>query len=110
MAAARSRWFQSLPQDELLPMEHALRKAILKAASSMGGKPFPLIEWIDRRIGGEIETVQNEKGVFEIQERGAATSNNGGAARGGGGPREVEAFFATLSPDSFAPPEEALRE
>jgi len=108
MAAARQRFFAGLPADELTPVEHSLRKALLKALGSNSGK-FPLIEWIDRRIGGEIETRRDENGFYEILQRGSAPPDSNNNHRGGG---EIskDAFFSSLAPDAFAPPEEALRE
>lgn len=107
MAAARNRFFAALPTDELTPVEQTLRKALLKAVQSNNGH-FPLIQWIDRRIGGEIETKRDETGAFEIMERGAAPAR--GAAENSRPAESKEAFFASLSPDSFSQAEEALRD
>lgn len=110
MAAARAKFFSGLPADELTPYEHALRKALLKAVGSCPG-PFPLIEWIDRRVGGEIETRRDENGSFEIFTRGSNPPPVEGGKKGAGnGNDQKEAFFATLSADNFAPAEEALRD
>lgn len=105
MAAARARFFASLPADELTPTEHALRKALVKAIAASSG-PFPIIEWIDRRIGGEVETRQDENGFYEIVERGAGPP----VGENHRSDTSKEAFFSKLSPEAFAPPEEALRE
>lgn len=105
MAAARQRFFTSLPGDDFLPWEHALRKTLMKALGSNSGV-LPLQEWIDRRIGGEIETRRDETGNLEIFQRGAAPPPNDNVDK----EAIRKAFFETLSPDAFAPPEEALRE
>lgn len=63
-------FFASLPPDELTPLESGLRQVLLDWMMSLPGGSFPLTEWIDRRIGGEIETRRDEKGQVEIFLRG----------------------------------------
>lgn len=63
--------------------------------------------WIDRRIGGEVETWKDEKGRVLLRMR------PGGQVDGEPGPdKEVqkEQFFASLPQDGFTPDEERLRE
>ena len=50
-----AQFFDSLPASDLLPMEAALRQVLVDWLHAKPG-PFPLIEWIDRRIGGEVVT------------------------------------------------------
>lgn len=111
-------FFNNLPADELTPVEDGLRKALLKALQSMGGKPFPLIEWIDLRIGGEVEAVVGQDGHMEVQLRGQAdVGNPRGAARvaalaapGRVPPAKPEAFLKALPTDRFYPLEDVLRD
>jgi len=110
MSAARARFFSKLPADELTPMEHALRKALLKSIDACSATPFPLIEWIDRRIGGEIETRRNESGSYEIFPRGSNPPPVEGPRKGSQVGETKEAFFSSLPGEAFAPPEEALRD
>jgi len=63
-------FFASLPQDELTPLESGLRQVLLDWMLSLPGASFPLTEWIDRRIGGEMETRRDDKGQTEIFLRG----------------------------------------
>lgn len=104
------RFFKSLPGDELTPMEHSIRKALLKAIRGQGGKPFPLIEWIDRRVGGEIESVRDENGQVEIRLRDGADGGEDDSGVAAGEAGATDEFFAILPADRFDPPEEALRE
>jgi len=111
-----SEFFAGLPADKWTPIEHNLRKALLKACASNNNQ-FPLIEWIDRRIGGEVETRRTEDGFYEIllRDNGNDDGDEGGVIGGGAGKETLrgatkEEFFSSLSPDEFAPPEEALRE
>eukprot|EP00927_Polykrikos_kofoidii_P076731 TRINITY_DN73771_c0_g1_i1.p1 TRINITY_DN73771_c0_g1~~TRINITY_DN73771_c0_g1_i1.p1 ORF type:complete len:598 (-),score=122.67 TRINITY_DN73771_c0_g1_i1:676-2391(-) len=64
-------FFASLPSNELLPLETGLRQVLLDWLHTKAG-PFPLIEWIDLRIGGEIETRRDAQGFYEIFLRGTA--------------------------------------
>jgi len=111
-------WFASLPQHELLPLEVELRTVLLNWLHYKAG-PFPLSEWVDRRIGGEVETRSTPRGV-EIFLRGTAPPAAPPPGRhGAGGPpaaagrrREASAddFFASLPKDNFSPQEDALRD
>eukprot|EP00971_Amphidinium_carterae_P021187 418388-Amphidinium_carterae.2 len=47
---------RSLPPDELLEWELRLREGVLAAIEANGGHPFPLLDWIEDRIGGEVRT------------------------------------------------------
>jgi len=64
-------FFVNLPPNDLLPLEADLRKILISWLHMKQG-PFPLIEWIDRRIGGEVETRKDSKGYTEIFLRGAS--------------------------------------
>eukprot|EP00927_Polykrikos_kofoidii_P072085 TRINITY_DN68239_c0_g1_i1.p1 TRINITY_DN68239_c0_g1~~TRINITY_DN68239_c0_g1_i1.p1 ORF type:complete len:622 (+),score=96.94 TRINITY_DN68239_c0_g1_i1:62-1867(+) len=64
-------FFSSLPPNDLLPAESSLRQSLLDWLHQKPG-PFPLIEWIDRRIGGEVETRRDPRGLYEILLRGTA--------------------------------------
>merc|ERR1712232_1298904 len=81
MAAERDAFFNDLPEEELTPLELKLRAAILdflkhwiedvpppyqtlcddmsvaRARKSLLPKGIPLHEWIDERIGGELEVM-----------------------------------------------------
>mmetsp|Transcript_53300 Transcript_53300/g.98551 ORF Transcript_53300/g.98551 Transcript_53300/m.98551 type:complete len:445 (+) Transcript_53300:119-1453(+) len=50
----------TLPVDELLDWELSLRESVLAAIDANGGGPFPLQEWIEGRIGGEVLGRANE--------------------------------------------------
>merc|ERR1740121_2733089 len=89
--------FAELPADEFTPQEAAIRAALLDMLSLRPGM-FPLMEWIDKRLGGEIKTSGPDG---EIGLQGDAAPD---------GPVDPEAFFASLPTDSFGPEEEALRE
>eukprot|EP00429_Kryptoperidinium_foliaceum_P025049 CAMPEP_0176147468 /NCGR_PEP_ID=MMETSP0120_2-20121206/75176_1 /TAXON_ID=160619 /ORGANISM="Kryptoperidinium foliaceum, Strain CCMP 1326" /LENGTH=641 /DNA_ID=CAMNT_0017484085 /DNA_START=81 /DNA_END=2003 /DNA_ORIENTATION=- len=94
----REAFFASLPQDEFSPLETSLRQSLIDFLNSRRDFAFPLIEWIDRRLGGEISTFRDENGQGEL--RLIAAGVGGGA----------EAFLDRLPQDSFLPGEEALRE
>jgi len=65
-------FFASLPPDDLTPLEAALRQVLLDWLLSLRDQPFPLTEWIDRRIGGEIQTSKDDKGNYSLAMRGGA--------------------------------------
>eukprot|EP00401_Gymnodinium_catenatum_P012149 CAMPEP_0117541404 /NCGR_PEP_ID=MMETSP0784-20121206/44002_1 /TAXON_ID=39447 /ORGANISM="" /LENGTH=103 /DNA_ID=CAMNT_0005338099 /DNA_START=93 /DNA_END=401 /DNA_ORIENTATION=- len=66
---SRASLFRDLPADHLMPHETALRKALMDILH-LRPEPFPLLEWIDRRIGGEVETIPVGKGGgFDIRLR-----------------------------------------
>lgn len=93
----RDAFFAELPAEEFTPQEAAIRSALLDMLSLRPGF-FPLMEWIDKRLGGEIKTSLPDG---EIGLQGDAAPDV---------PADPEAFFATLPTDSFGPEEEALRE
>jgi len=64
-----AEFFGTLPQGDLLPMEIALRQVLIDWLRAKPG-PFPLSEWIDRRIGGEVETRRSTGGALELALRG----------------------------------------
>mmetsp|Transcript_132172 Transcript_132172/g.342016 ORF Transcript_132172/g.342016 Transcript_132172/m.342016 type:complete len:706 (+) Transcript_132172:77-2194(+) len=105
-AAQREAFFATLPQDEFTALETSLRQVLL---DWLGSRPapftFPLIEWIDRRLGGEVATGKDENGQGEI--RLQSTPADTPAITPAVTP---EAFFAGLPKDSFTPEEEALRD
>lgn len=113
-------WFASLPAQELLPIEAQLRTVLLDCLHQKPGA-FPLSEWIDRRIGGEVETRATQRGT-EIYIRGNAppapppgrSAGPPPAAASGQKRKDIserrEDFFATLPKDDFTPQEEALRD
>lgn len=121
MGDRNAAFFASLPRDDLTPLESKLRQVLLDWLHSTP-HPFPLIEWIDRRIGGEIGTRRDRNGAYEIYLRGAGTDGGpppGYRAMDGLGPprgapppgyHPQDAFFASLPVGSFAPPEQALRD
>lgn len=102
-------FFASLPPADLLPLEEALRQALLNWLQHKPG-PFPLGEWIDRRIGGEVETRRDPWGFVEILLRGSAppvAPTKGAPPQSGG---SVESFFAKLPKDGFKAKEQTLRD
>mmetsp|Transcript_3558 Transcript_3558/g.8907 ORF Transcript_3558/g.8907 Transcript_3558/m.8907 type:complete len:452 (+) Transcript_3558:72-1427(+) len=112
-------FFEALPQGELLPWELALREALLGALTGIaesGRKPFPVVEWIDRRVGGEIESRTSDE-VVEILLRGEEPEEPRAPARqkataavaGAEGKRQSADFFSKLPTDRFLPWEENLR-
>merc|ERR1719221_663024 len=104
-----------------------IEKAVQNAKNDLLPKGASLKDWIDRRIGGEIDTRQNKSGHIEFLFR---NSKSAGARRaeadagdyqkesgGKDGPagkdspaQKREAFFAGLPADGFTPEEENLRE
>lgn len=160
----KEAFFDSLPIDGFGPEEEKLRLALLDFIGTWNFRRGPpslsaagslaeirdgraalltphkvsLREWIERRVGGEIETFQNGNGDVCITtvgglrgETGAAKRGRGGdvgdtlASRGAGGDDDAEArkaqrqqeladlreaFFSTLPSDGFTPEEETMRE
>jgi len=98
-----------LPTDELLPWEHGMRKALMKAIDACG--PLPLIDWIDRRIGGEVESIRSAAGI-EVRLRGDAGPARLPPPVAAAPPVPVhnEAFLNSLPADSFSTQEEDLRD
>lgn len=77
-----AHFFASLPPGDLLPLEVGLRQVLIDWLHAKQG-PFPLIEWIDRRIGAEVETRRDARGLFDICLRGAAMPPPAGAPAAG---------------------------
>lgn len=100
-------FFKSLPNNELLPQELALRQALLDFVQLRTPQTFPLSEWIDRRVGGEFQTRKNESGQLEVYKRGSNPPPPEPARAAG---PEKEVFFASLDPNGFSKEEEALRD
>mmetsp|Transcript_50850 Transcript_50850/g.145311 ORF Transcript_50850/g.145311 Transcript_50850/m.145311 type:complete len:538 (-) Transcript_50850:93-1706(-) len=98
-AAELEAFFGGLPASRLTPHESALRQAIIDFAQARWPKAFPLSEWIDRRIGGEVEVRRTESGHDEVvlRQRGHEA-------------RDRDSFFAGLDPVVFLPEEDALRD
>lgn len=62
-------FFEGLPADALTRVESVLREALLLAVESMpSGKPFPLAEWIERRINDDIRISEGGTGFLEISQ------------------------------------------
>jgi len=111
----------SLPEDALTEQELELRKqvlqlasksapltvqqvsqhpAVLKAKRAFLPDEIQLREWIDRRIGGEVEVHEDGRVHAHTQESlPAGEANNG-----------LENFFQSLPPESFTNAEEDLRD
>mmetsp|Transcript_86616 Transcript_86616/g.248476 ORF Transcript_86616/g.248476 Transcript_86616/m.248476 type:complete len:437 (-) Transcript_86616:118-1428(-) len=149
----KDAWFSSLPADELLPAELELRDAILhwlnnwqRPANRPAGSTahlsdtgqdekikrarqdflppkIKLADWIERRIGGEVELRSVGNGQHEVFVRGAPppeTSSRGprvsavaAAARQenkAATAEEKDRFFESLPVDEFGPAEDAMRE
>lgn len=128
-------FFATLPPTDLLPMEAALRQILVDWLRAKPG-PFPLKEWIDRRIGGEVESRPGLNGSMEICFRGTmppvplsnmvaslpplssigqpmrpqppGTAPPAAAVAAGG--KAEEDFFRRLPGDNFSSAEAALRE
>lgn len=101
-------FFNSLPEDEFADFEIQLRQALLSAVqrSKTAGVPtgFPLHQWIDRRMGGELLTKLDPKGHLEVSLLDG--THNGHQHEG----HNESKFFDQLPEDSFAPAETALRD
>jgi len=143
VAADKRSFFESLPADELLPMELQMREKLLDELDRFGkegaggdgpnlstiatGKAFQklkqdllknkvsLRDWIDRRIGGEIETKIASNGQVIICYRNGELSRAeepeiDEPMEGAELDAEAQAFFDNLPPDGFLHEEEALRE
>jgi hypothetical protein len=124
-------FFQPLPDDELSTQELALRQAILDYLEAHASDPsppllsdackdrqvtkeraallppeVPLRLWLDRRVGGEVEVVRNEKTqLFVVQLRGSAPPKDNQSKED-----SKDKFFESLPDDSFTRDEERLRE
>jgi len=137
---ATKKFFEKLPTDELLDKELELREALLDgldrfmaehpkeeglALSALGSdkvvKPIKtellkgqvsLREWIDRRIGGEIQSKMGKNGqvIIKYREGAGPEAESEGADQAVDAEAKSEAFFTSLPPDGFTPEEETLRE
>lgn len=137
-----AQFFSSLPEDRLTDEESTLREALLewlqvwedkksgvsptmsdagqdKALQSLRNltmpREVPLREWIDRRVGGEVETSRDEKGQYHMMLRHSQPRVRAPPAVN----RDVkekeswpypEAFFEKLSQNELTRDELALRE
>jgi hypothetical protein len=152
--AQRQAFLASLPSDDLKEEELRLRQVLVDLVGSRPRTPFgevlalpavkaaqkvalpatfPLEEWIEERVGGEIDVSKDERGKLVLSarqpdapEEPAARSGMGAAAGKKGGGKRVEddvpkvtpaelerrkeVFFNKLPSDSFSPAEESLRE
>ncbi|CAE6962148.1 unnamed protein product, partial [Symbiodinium sp. CCMP2456] len=101
-------FFASLPAEEFEDYEAELREVLINAAAKakdldlIGGK-FPLQQWIDRRLGGELHSTVDDQSRCEIALIGAAGDPNSESD-------EAAAFFQGLSDESFSTEEENLRD
>merc|ERR1719343_1474482 len=64
-------FFANLPPNDLLPIEHELRRVLLDFIMQHPTRQFPVAEWIDRRIGGEVATQTGMNGQVECRMRSA---------------------------------------
>jgi len=137
---AAKKFFDKLPAEELLDKEIELRELLLDSLdrflaehpndeglslSTVGAEKaikvvktellkgqVSLREWIDRRIGGEIQTKMGKNGQVIILYRNAQPQAEAAPAAKEAMSSEAkqEAFFDSLPPDGFTPEEETLRE
>lgn len=121
-ATARESFFAGLPTEEFEPWEVKLREALLDCFAVHPGHPFPLIQWIDRRMGGEIRTDKDPQGFGQISPvaglppvaaavSAAMSPMVGPAMAAGREPGEAaQAWLSSLPLERFETQEEALRE
>ncbi|CAE8689401.1 unnamed protein product, partial [Polarella glacialis] len=100
---------------------------VSRARETLLPSEVPLRDWLDRRIGGEVELKREKGGNFLVQLRASVTSSvpaapaSSGSSKGkgktGNGHVSVESlqkireeFFRNLPDDSFTSEEEALRD
>jgi len=100
----REAFLSSLPDSRLTGLEASLRQALIDFIGARHPKGLPLIEWIDRRIGGEVE-VRRVDGQDEIFLRGQSPGTGVADSR-----MDPQAFFSGLDPNGFSPEEEVLRD
>lgn len=72
MAYEHAEFFNKLPSDRLIPLEIALRDVIMDWLRIERGS-FPIGEWIDRRIGSEVECIIVD-GMPELKLRGQGSN------------------------------------
>jgi len=135
-----ANFLDSLPEDALTDQELGLRQAVLDLVAKglqpigqLGKNPavvaarrflpaeIQIKAWLEKRIGGEVEIVQ-DRGFSCIQLRGATPPSKGASAgkgsgkkgakgaNGDGGAAVVQEFWKSLPSDSFTDGEEALRD
>lgn len=111
-----------LPPAELTDWEHDLRRPLLDVLQYLNG-PLPLVEWINARLGGELETFFDETGAVMVRLRPGFAQpargpppGRGQPLVGGPPPTDMEkdnsrrdAFFEKLPDDSFNNSEIKLR-
>mmetsp|Transcript_47856 Transcript_47856/g.113715 ORF Transcript_47856/g.113715 Transcript_47856/m.113715 type:complete len:485 (-) Transcript_47856:59-1513(-) len=126
-------FFEQLPAEELLDWELELRGALLRAADERRGLAFPLLDWIDSRVGGDIAL--NGREIYRRNARLAGGTHTGrptnpneailansmaagayatppvaqGGASSSVADARVDAFFARLPAEAYNPEEELLR-
>eukprot|EP00930_Biecheleria_cincta_P008357 TRINITY_DN109778_c0_g1_i1.p1 TRINITY_DN109778_c0_g1~~TRINITY_DN109778_c0_g1_i1.p1 ORF type:complete len:658 (-),score=149.76 TRINITY_DN109778_c0_g1_i1:48-1997(-) len=127
VAMSKEEWLENLPQEELGVQEVELRKNLLeflgswqqvdrhpsiydvmkdpkisKSRSALLPPNVSLRDWIDWRIGGEIDLRSTKSGMIEVLLRGAEDAGDDAA--------EDHAFFATLPEDALNAQEYDLRQ
>lgn len=128
-------FFRSLPSNELLPGEVALRQAVLdwvnnyrgrglgptmsdagqsrelqQARNSFLPREVTLREWVDKRIGGEIETKREDGGQIVFCIRGSTAKRSERPERQEPvNIEKAEDFLASLPADELTPEESDLR-
>ncbi|CAK0879947.1 unnamed protein product, partial [Prorocentrum cordatum] len=134
---SKEQWLAALPKDQLTSEEAALREAILNwlgdwpkrrgnagktmKLSDCGQDPevqrkrqallpttVQMREWIDHRVGGEVELRKDDQGWYEIALRGHMPPAQKQTARKDTG-KVAEVFFATLPADELTEQELNLR-
>eukprot|EP00419_Tripos_fusus_P030005 CAMPEP_0172726998 /NCGR_PEP_ID=MMETSP1074-20121228/91429_1 /TAXON_ID=2916 /ORGANISM="Ceratium fusus, Strain PA161109" /LENGTH=595 /DNA_ID=CAMNT_0013554111 /DNA_START=48 /DNA_END=1835 /DNA_ORIENTATION=+ len=97
-------FLNSLPQSRLTGLETVLRQSILDFVRSRHPKGLPLSEWIEARIGAEVE-VRRINGRDELYLRNQRQGNGVAESR-----MDPQTFLANLDPHGFSPDEEMLRD
>eukprot|EP00927_Polykrikos_kofoidii_P011593 TRINITY_DN14946_c0_g1_i1.p1 TRINITY_DN14946_c0_g1~~TRINITY_DN14946_c0_g1_i1.p1 ORF type:complete len:778 (-),score=184.60 TRINITY_DN14946_c0_g1_i1:215-2548(-) len=104
-------FIDGLPKDGLLPWEASLRLQLLQTLQEVMLTPFPLAQWIDRRIGGEVETCSGGTEIrLRAEEVDADILEAGAGAEAARGETVVEAEFFDGLPAALAPEEDTLRD
>lgn len=127
-------FFSSLPDDEMTQAEVDLRQTVIDLLERAGNGPKPLLsdvfkdrrvaaarsallppevplrQWLERRIGGEVTVLKNEKGMFVVSMLSAADEEAAPEPDPEAARELRERFFSELPQDSFLPDEERLRE
>ncbi|CAK0870670.1 unnamed protein product, partial [Prorocentrum cordatum] len=95
-------FFAELRDGDFTPQEMAARDALLDLLSWKPGV-FPLMEWIDRRLGSDLVTSIGDSGLGEISLQEDLDAVDGE-------PVDPAVFYAGLPDGSFSLEEEALRD